>query len=114
MRLPPRVTLQTVVDPRRRMAARALTRSRARCQAAAAPVLSGRATLARAQVVTRAMTEAGDDEYNDLDELVARYAEPYMRNVEAVTKHRRAPRKPPLRWGCRMCHARTATRRPGA
>ena len=34
------------------------------------------------------MTEAGDDEYNDLDELIARYAEPYMRNVEAVTKHR--------------------------
>lgn len=39
-------------------------------------------------MVTRAMTEAGDDEYNDLDELIARYAEPYMRNVEAVTKHR--------------------------
>jgi len=58
-------------------------------------VLSGRATLARAQVVTRAMTEAGDDEYNDLDELVARYAEPYMRNVEAVTKHRRAPAPAP-------------------
>ena len=40
------------------------------------------------QVATRAMTEAGDEEYNDLDELIARYAEPYMRNVEAVTKHR--------------------------
>lgn len=34
------------------------------------------------------MTEVGDEEYNDLDELIARYAEPYMRNVEAVTKHR--------------------------
>lgn len=49
-------------------------------------------------MVTRAMTEAGDDEYNDLDELIARYAEPYMRNVEAVTKHRCA-----LRRSARTC-----------
>ncbi len=52
------------------------------------------------------MTEAGDDEYNDLDELVARYAEPYMRSVEAVTKHRRAPAPAPVpirrRWMCRL------------